>query len=488
MAKHLVHSQKIHVSTDAKEEVQELQIQIRNFCNDTLPAIYQSVFDEVAPQKTLRIEKLHIDLGAFAVADWVSKIKEELESKLRNQLEEIILNKKLFDHQPTAAVEIANSDSELINKLLKHPQFINVDVNVLESYRTLAHYVEYGIKPWFISPASTFKPKEIVYTLIEGDKTLFNIFLQEIEKTNLNFSRLIQLIPKADFFHKYHLFNQEKEFLSLFEQNLNAHEYHFFLTLWFKNFTILRPSVHQNDFKEWFVELNKQVLAFNEFSSALLERIIEQKASSFLIKKVAECIVHNSQKNTKSVKKELAENIKSDILATKTDLLKNSILLENAGLVLVWPFLSQMFAQLNWLENQQFKNKETLQKAVVWLHYLVFNHIPEDESLLLLNKILCGCPIDEVITFDEIFLTKEETVAIEDFKKKILYSWPQLKTTMTESLNDNFFNRTGMLTSKREDWIVKVERKGIDVLIDRLPWPLSQIKLPWNNYLIQVNW
>ena len=44
------------------------------------------------------------------------------------------------------------------------------------------------------------------------------------------------------------------------------------------------------------------------------------------------------------------------------------------------------------------------------------------------------------------------------------------------------------LNKKENDWSLNVEKKGFDVLLGRLPWGLSTIKLPWNNHLIYVSW
>jgi hypothetical protein len=37
-------------------------------------------------------------------------------------------------------------------------------------------------------------------------------------------------------------------------------------------------------------------------------------------------------------------------------------------------------------------------------------------------------------------------------------------------------------------WKITIERKGQDLLLDRLPWSYSIIKLPWIKGMINVEW
>jgi len=55
-------------------------------------------------------------------------------------------------------------------------------------------------------------------------------------------------------------------------------------------------------------------------------------------------------------------------------------------------------------------------------------------------------------------------------------------------LRESFLKRDGILTLKENGWLLQVERKTLDVLIDSIPWGYSTIAFSWNERLIFVEW
>jgi hypothetical protein len=55
-------------------------------------------------------------------------------------------------------------------------------------------------------------------------------------------------------------------------------------------------------------------------------------------------------------------------------------------------------------------------------------------------------------------------------------------------LRENFLKRDGLIRKKENDWHLHVERKTMDVLLDRIPWGYSMVQLPWSTYFISVEW
>ena len=45
-----------------------------------------------------------------------------------------------------------------------------------------------------------------------------------------------------------------------------------------------------------------------------------------------------------------------------------------------------------------------------------------------------------------------------------------------------------ILSRLDKDWLLQIERKTMDVLLDNIPWSYTKIFLPWNPYLITVEW
>ena len=56
---------------------------------------------------------------------------------------------------------------------------------------------------------------------------------------------------------------------------------------------------------------------------------------------------------------------------TPTDFDENdNLYVDNAGLVILWPFLFQLFNKLNLVSKKEFKDDDSLQKAIILTQYL----------------------------------------------------------------------------------------------------------------------
>jgi hypothetical protein len=57
-----------------------------------------------------------------------------------------------------------------------------------------------------------------------------------------------------------------------------------------------------------------------------------------------------------------------------------------------------------------------------------------------------------------------------------------------EAIRESFLQREGKLTSDELANKVVVEKKGMDVLLDHLPWAISVINLSWMDKPLYVTW
>jgi hypothetical protein len=166
---------------------------------------------------------------------------------------------------------------------------------------------------------------------------------------------------------------------------------------------------------------------------------------------------------------------------------KDSIYIHNAGLVILHPFLSTYFNRLNMFENGDFKTDELRHRAVHLLQYLAFGTQSNEEYELVLNKILCNIPIDEPVSAG-IEMTENEIAVSAELLNAILVQWDKLKNTSPESFQSSFLQRDGALSRIEENWNLKVESRGYDVLLNTLPWGLGMIKTSWMPEFIYVEW
>ncbi|QEC78000.1 contractile injection system tape measure protein [Mucilaginibacter ginsenosidivorax] len=158
-----------------------------------------------------------------------------------------------------------------------------------------------------------------------------------------------------------------------------------------------------------------------------------------------------------------------------------------AGIVLLAPFLKPFFTQLDLLNGREWKNTESTFRAVHLLKFLATGQKKVPEYALVFEKILCGLPADMPVPLD-IILTDEEIAESESLLKAVISHWNILKNTSTDGLRESFMKRDGLLTRKENGWLLQVERKTLDVLLDSIPWGFSTISLVWTRDLIFVEW
>ena len=163
------------------------------------------------------------------------------------------------------------------------------------------------------------------------------------------------------------------------------------------------------------------------------------------------------------------------------------IYIANAGLVLVSPYLPQLFRMLDLTDGTKFKDERAAERAIHLLQFTVNESCDSPEFLLALNKILCGF-VTGVPIIRGIELLAKEKETVEGMLTAIIKTWTIIGNTSVQGLRESFLQRGGRLQLKGGNWHLKVEQKGIDVLIDRIPWSFSIIKHPWMERPIYVEW
>jgi hypothetical protein len=126
-------------------------------------------------------------------------------------------------------------------------------------------------------------------------------------------------------------------------------------------------------------------------------------------------------------------------------------------------------------------------RAVHIMQYAINNTGQASENKLILNKILCNIPIEKPIE-REIELTDEEKSNVGDLLDSVIKHWTVLKGTSADGLREGFLQRQGKLQSVDNGWKLIVERKTLDILLSKIPWAFSIIKLPWMDSLVFVEW
>lgn len=164
---------------------------------------------------------------------------------------------------------------------------------------------------------------------------------------------------------------------------------------------------------------------------------------------------------------------------------KEGIYIENAGLVLLHPFLPQFFTALHIANEDGLLQGE---RALCLLHYLCTGQESAPEYHLVLAKLLCNIPLTLPIQSD-LSLTDDEKAEAIALLTAVIGHWDALKNTGVDGLRGTFLLRPGKISLREDgDWQLQVEGKAYDILLEQLPWGIGMIKLPWMQRMLWVDW
>ena len=159
----------------------------------------------------------------------------------------------------------------------------------------------------------------------------------------------------------------------------------------------------------------------------------------------------------------------------------------NAGLVLMHPFIPTFFMLIGLVKQGKFVDELARQRAVLLLQHLVYGTDEFEEHELVLNKILCGLPLEEPVP-QKIILTEKETGTAAELFKIIFQRWDKAKNSSVEGFRNSFLKRAGSLLYLEEGWQLKVEQKGYDLILQTLPWTFGMVKFPWMEKAVFTEW
>jgi hypothetical protein len=163
-----------------------------------------------------------------------------------------------------------------------------------------------------------------------------------------------------------------------------------------------------------------------------------------------------------------------------------AIYLAGAGVVLVHPFLEQLFRERGLLDGKVFRGLEARDRAVQMIGLITFGRVDVQEHELLLGKVLCGAAIEE--PFEPVLLEDDDVAACDGLVRAVLQHWTALRSTSPAWLREQFFLRDGKLEEAESGRRLTIERRAQDVLLARLPWGVGVVAPPWLTDRIFVHW
>jgi hypothetical protein len=161
-----------------------------------------------------------------------------------------------------------------------------------------------------------------------------------------------------------------------------------------------------------------------------------------------------------------------------------SLLVDHAGLVLLHPFLPRFLAGLGVAAGEELLDAD---RAVALLHHLATGDAVVPEQATPLAKVLCGMSLGEPVERDP-DLTEDEVTEATALLEAVVGHWEALRNTSPDTLRAEFLTRAGTLSAEGGDWVLRVEDRSVDILLEELPWGISMVQTPWMERMLRVEW
>lgn len=160
----------------------------------------------------------------------------------------------------------------------------------------------------------------------------------------------------------------------------------------------------------------------------------------------------------------------------------------NSGLVILHPFLKSLFEQLHLSKNDIWTTKMNQHKAILLTQFMITGQEKSFENELVLNKILCGFPLENVIN-TQLKITKKEKEKCYSLLQAVSEHWKVMSQSSIGALQESFLQRNGKIIIQNESHFeLWVEEKGFDILLEQLPWGIGMVKTPWMEGYLTCNW
>ena len=488
MDENIVYSLNIEFNFIENESPSSISNKSEAFYKKYFQPTIEKIIEDYGEVYNLIINDIEIDLGDVDI----ETIPQKLENKLKSEIEKHISNSI---NNNVDASYVDNKDSFIIYNA---QNFFPDQINTQLSYKDICNYLCYTSLPWYIDISQLNIIKEIgdfVKNLIENNDHLIQ-FIKDIQNNSNALFRFLDLINKKQ---KILLIDK---ILSINIELLNNHFIHSiyqecYLSLPHNTNQTLetlnvksKEGLHTLRGSLNFYESNYSKIpsSYKTEIQLLLDFINYHNSSSENLSLIFFLLVDSSNSNSITQINNKFKNI-DNLPFDNYKHFTNRIHIEDAGLVLLHPFLTHFFSHLNLLceDKKKFINFQSQERAVHLLKYMTGYRGPHYEHLMMFEKLICNIPLNHPLSISFI-PSKEEKEEIHNLLQTVCQYWKPLNNSSIESLQNSFILRHGTFEWMDPTWVVRIEGGTIDILLNDLPWEISTIILPWLESTIYVEW
>lgn len=535
---HIINKVFFEVNTFSKRKGYYLKDNLDTFLKEELFPLLEMYFnaiDKKMPQKSIQIEKLNLDISTNPDIDFTTmkrEILEQIQKQMGWQIEtdfqdtknytvvedkEKELN-KFFSFLETGTNAwwvvskntIENKENQF-GKMISENAFVTKLLNALKNSKN---------RNRFIKQLSN----DQIFTLLEK---AFRLELTE-ETTSKKIRRIKENLNTVTFSSQPGLFRRnliweiilskladhnqnglKEKLVSLINSFSSVKKYNSELVL-----KAIHHQIQNKPVLDILLNLEDEVLTITAILEQKASEIVQNKKDKFLeselpktnqlpvsgdkIAKETDSILNNNEDkgmpdSALFLKEKTVPDTSDKQILDALSTLDKEIVLEsasdyytnNAGLILIHPFLKQLFDNCNLLN----KDKTILdpETAAHLLHYIATNQEQDYENEMLVEKFLCNIPINQAINRN-IILSKELKKQANEMLQAVLENWHIMKNSSVALLQNEYLQRPGKIMLTADNPKILVERKTQDILLDTISWNLGIVKLAWKSKIIFVEW
>jgi hypothetical protein len=464
---HLVRTQVIEVRIAREEEAFPLQARLSQWYYQMIVPVLQRTFDEFASgDEVIQLDLLEIELGTIRLAEIDT---QDFAERLRNKLGEQLL---------TVAVSARKKEE------WKKPRHMSVTSQWM-------YYMQHGHLPWNVTGIDSDWYRQV----LEGfatDVVCIEAVRRLIVTDSRALTRIVSVSTPDFLIHLLESLTSRKQ--EMLQEMLEALH-----SVWraFNDGQAATRLIR----KIWEAVLNDVMvsgpLAIERISVPLIRRhasperviqFVQYLKSRQELWALAAAFEQPFTDHFESHRPQDLSTVRtSETVPIQNQIPREGIFVPHAGLVLLHPFLNNLFVYLGLVNNGAFESTDSQQKALVVLHFLCMGNANYEEHELVVPRILCHCGVEDLVD-PGISLTVHEQQECNALLQEVVYRWSILKNTSIDALRSTFLQRGGKLYVLANEPHLLVEDNVLDVLLDKLPWGLGIIKLPWMTHMLKVEW
>lgn len=167
--------------------------------------------------------------------------------------------------------------------------------------------------------------------------------------------------------------------------------------------------------------------------------------------------------------------------------LEERLTVTNAGLVLLSSYILTLLQRLKAVTDNNFTSKEKQFDSVHYLQYIVTGLTKTNESILVLNNVICELS-PNIPVRENAEMTEDEKKMIDGLIEAAIQHWSTSGSPSINIFRKNWLVRNGMLIETENCWKLTVKKRVYDILLLQSPFSPSIIKLPWMQKPLHVTW